>query len=246
MQNTASIHTTTAEPKRSPGRSRRTTAALLAGPIVATAGLVATPWESEKSIESYHQALAGSPDQAQIAALLLYFGYALLGLSAFTAIRRMKSRHRKHVAVAAVLSYLGATLMPGQLVTDFYDLAMAQNLPAADAARASEATQELAFAPLMMIPALLGFVFGPVAVAALAAREKLVGWWAPFVFVAGFIVPIAIYSPAAIVVGGLALIGVYSAIAAGLARRDREIAEADAPAEQAGPVWIGAPAPEAW
>lgn len=195
---------------------------------------------------SYHQALLGSPDQAQIAAILLYFGYSLLGLSALTAIRRIASRHRRHVAVAAVLSFLGATLMPGQLVTDFYDLAMAQNLPAADAVRASEATQELAFAPLMIVPALLGFVFGPVAIAALAAREKLIGWWAPPAFVAGFITPIAVYSPAAIIVGGLALVAVYAKIAASLGRRERETARDDVTLEQPEPVWIGAPAPEAW
>jgi hypothetical protein len=200
-------------------RSRRLTAALLAGPALTTAGLAVTPWEAERTTLAYHESLVAAPEQAQIAAVLLAFGYSLLGLAAFVVLRHSAGRLRRHRAIAATLSWLGATLMPGLLVTDWYDLALAQNLPAAQAAQVSEAAQALQFGALLFLPAIIGFIAGPLAVLTLAVRSGLVGRWAPVLAVLGIPLAMSSLSPVAMVASGLALLAAYGGVARGLALR---------------------------
>ena len=71
------------------------------------------------------------------------------------------------------LSFAGVAALPGLLVTDFYDLAMRQNLPPEDAVRASDAAQDL---PLSF---LLGGVTIPVMVAGMALLS-VAAWRARF------------------------------------------------------------------
>lgn len=214
------MHDTTSSttPTTTKTAARRTVLSLTVGPALVLAGLAATPWETEKTTAAYHESLLASPTQAQVAAVLLAFGYGLLGLAAFAVLRRTHGQQRRLWWTAAVLAYLGSALMPGLLVTDFYDLAMAQTLPAADAVRASEAAQDQGLGALMFVPGIAGLLLGPVAATTVAVRARLVGVWAPLVIVAGFVAGGVWFHPVTQVLWGLGLLAAYAAMAAGLLR----------------------------
>ena len=109
--------------------------ALILAPIITLAGMLATPWEDEATTASYHDALAAHPGQAGIAALLLHFGYLLL-LPAALGIMHLARRSTPKVAhIGGILAVIGLATLPGLLVTDYYDLALAQNLPRAAVGR---------------------------------------------------------------------------------------------------------------
>lgn len=64
---------------------RRTAAglSLIAGPLLVSAGAVATPWEVSGAKSDYRESLAASPAQAQVAAGLLYCGFLLIAVGVF-------------------------------------------------------------------------------------------------------------------------------------------------------------------
>ena len=127
----------------SPTQRRLTLAAVIAGPVVTLAGMATTPWESEKTTAAYQAALAAHPTQGQIACVLLVFGYALLGLANFTVLRHTVAAPRVLRAITYVLCFFGATILPGMVLVDFYDLALATELPAAQGVAVADAAARL-------------------------------------------------------------------------------------------------------
>src|SRR5262245_59042019 len=105
--------------------------ALFLGPLITLAGMAATPWEDEATTTSYHDALAAHPGQAELAALLLHFGYLLLLPAALGIMHLARRASPKLAHIGGTLAVIGLATLPGLLVTDFYDLALAQALPPA-------------------------------------------------------------------------------------------------------------------
>lgn len=192
---------------------RATTAALLAGPLLTAAGMATTPWETDPSTASYQAALAAHPEQGMWAAMLLCFGYALMGLAFLTVLQRSHRAPRPLKVAASVFAFCGATILPGLVVVDFYDLAIAQSLPQDQAVAIAESTQEHIQGALMQIPAVAGALLGSILVVATAWRSGLVGGWAPLLIAASMVVSIAVYSPVAMIAAGLVTIVVYGGIA---------------------------------
>jgi hypothetical protein len=89
---------------------------------------------------------------------------------------------------AGLLAFLGATTLPGLLITDFYDSAIGQVAGVDTTARVNEMMEGMWGAKAILLPGLAGFLLA-LPVAALAAwRAGLVRWWAVVAVVGGIAV----------------------------------------------------------
>ena len=102
-------------------------AAIVGGGAVSLVGFLATPWEGGSYTASYLHSLTAHPTQAMIAMAILHYGYLLFVPTAFVLARLARRRSPRLAATGLVLSVLGSGLS-GFLVTDAYDLAIAQHL----------------------------------------------------------------------------------------------------------------------
>ncbi|MEV4419218.1 hypothetical protein AB0L40_04485 [Patulibacter sp. NPDC049589] len=203
--------------------SRRTTAGLLlSGACVTAAGFVATPWEDEQTTRAYLGALAESATRAQVSAVLLHVGYLLLAAGAFGLLAVLGRRGGRIGVIGGVLTLLGATTMPGLLVTDAYDLALARELPRDTAVEVSDAVGELAMSTIIFLPALVGFVLGGILLVVALWRVGEVPAVVPALVLLGWLVPMAGFDPTLIVAGGLVLVAAYALLAARLWRTPEE------------------------
>ena len=216
----------------SPTQRRLTGAALIAGPVVTLAGMATTPWESENTTAAYQAALSAHPTQGQIACLLLVFGYALLGLANFTVLRHAVAAPRVLRAITYVLCFFGATILPGMVLVDFYDLALATELPPAQGVAVADAATGYGLAAIAQAPAILGFALGMVLVATTAWKAGFARGWLPVLLLAGIVVSFA-GPPAMIVVSSLVILIAYAIVARGILRRS-------APAPRAAAVPVAA------
>jgi hypothetical protein len=168
---------------------RRTAAGLclIAGPLVTLIGGLVTPWEKKETTAAYLLALAENPTQAQISAVLLYFGFLLTAVGIFGIIHLL--RHRAVVLghIAGVLAVWGWVTLPGLLVSDFYDLSLAQWSNRQDAIAISERAGGYIGSAVIGIPALLGFI-GLVLLGVALWRAKLAPLWMPVVVLAGTVI----------------------------------------------------------
>jgi hypothetical protein len=159
--------TTTAAPAPSTFRRRALGVTTIAGGVLVAAGFATTIWETGEGKLAYLDSLVVNPMQSQVAAVLLFFGYMGLTpmLLSFAAMTRRKGRVLGNVALA--VSWIGALALPGLLVTDFYDMAIRQELPPDVAVRVSDAAQHLPLAGLLGGPTTMlvfvGMVLGSVA-----------------------------------------------------------------------------------
>jgi hypothetical protein len=181
--------------------------ALILAPIVTLAGMLATPWEKEATTASYHDALAAHPTQAGIAALVLHFGYLLL-LPAALGIMHLARRSTPKVAhVGGVLAVLGLATLPGLLVTDYYDLALAQHLPRAQSVEIADSAMTWP-AGVMLATTIAPMFLGLVTLLVAAVRAGVAKWWAPVAVAVGWILPFASGTGIVPASAGAALIGV--------------------------------------
>lgn len=192
----------------------RVALALLAGPVVTLAGMAATPWEPESTSASYLETMAAHPTRVQVAALLLIFGYALMGVAWFTVLRLAGGVSPKLRVPAAVLAFCAATILPGMVSVDWLHLAIAQELPRAEGVRVFDAANHLGLFQIARIPAVAGMVLGGLLVVVCAWRAGLVRAWAIAVTVAGFAI-VPMLGTAGIIAGAALTVVVFAAIARG-------------------------------
>lgn len=202
---------------------RLTGICLVLASVLLQIGYLVTPWESEATTRSYHEALREHDVQAQIAATFLHFGWVLWAPAAFGIVALLRPRGGKLLAIGGTLAIIGVVSLPGLLVSDFYDLALAQSLPAAQAAEVSDKAAESALLVLFQIPAVFGAIVGTTLLFFALWRAQVVATWVPFVVLAGtaitFALPVSLLSFA--VGGGLVAV---ASIVAGV-----RIAQLDAP-----------------
>lgn len=169
---------------------------LIAGPLMTVIGGLATPWEDEATLASYLQALGENPIRAQVSAVLLYFGYLLTAVGVFGMIHIVKRRAVVLAHVAGILAVWGWVTLPGLLVTDFYDLSLAQYDDRQSAIAISERAGEYAGSTVLGLPVLFGFI-GLVLLVVAVWRAGFAPVWVPLVFVAGF--AMSFFGPAGVV-----------------------------------------------
>ncbi|MDA0170366.1 hypothetical protein OJ998_14805 [Solirubrobacter taibaiensis] len=193
--------------------------ALLLGPIVVLAGMIATPWEDEATTASYHDALAAHASQANVSATLLHFGFVLLLPAALGIMHLARKATPKVAHIGGLLAVAGLATLPGLLVTDFYDLALAQALPRAESVKIADAAASGWAPAVMFITGILPVFVGTVVLAVAAYRANVIGGWAPFVLTAGWLLPIVSGTglvPA--VAGALLILAVFGSIGVKVAR----------------------------
>lgn len=186
-------------------RRRVTGVVAVVGGLVTAAGFAATNWETAEGKLAYLDSLVADPVRSQVAALLLHYGY--LGIVPVLLALGIMTRRRSRIAgnVGMALSVPGALALPGLLVTDFYDIAIRQNLPADQAVAVSDAAQNLPLAGFLLAGPVLMLTFLGMTVLGVAAWRAGFFHWVPTL-----LVPL-------MVVGAVALpMGAVSGIAQGV------------------------------
>lgn len=174
---------------------------LFAAPLLVLAGMVATPWETENTTSAYHDALAADPAQSEIAAMLLHFGFLLLLPASLGLMHIARGAAPKLAHVGGLLAVLGLATLPGLLVTDFYDLALAEALPREQSVPISDAAQGSWAAAVLVISGAFPVVIGIIVLAVAAWRAGAVPGAAALLVAAGWLVPFA--SAGGLVLGAL-------------------------------------------
>lgn len=188
-------------------RRRAVGVAGVVGGLLTTAGFVTTNWETDTGTLAYLDSLVVDPVRSQIAALLLHYGY--MGIVPVLLALAVMTRRRSRVAgnVGFGLSVVGGLALPGLLVTDFYDMAIRQTLPADQAVATSDAAQALPFGFLLGGPFIM-LTFVGMTVLGLAAWRAGFFHWAPTL-----LVPVALVVPMVVPIG--ALQGIAQGVALG-------------------------------
>ena len=199
---------------------RLTGACLIGAPILILAGLILTPYPPHSGTRSYHDTLAAHPTQAQIAAIALEIGYVLLVPAVFGLIAHARPASRWLRAPGAVLAVVGTAILPGLLVTDIYDLALAQKLPRARSVAVADHTSSSLAAAIMSSPALIGTVLGTTLLIAAAWRAGIApAWAAPLVLAGSLIARAQSLGPA--ILAGVVLLIAYGTVGRRLIQSDR-------------------------
>jgi hypothetical protein len=162
---------------------------LIAAPLLTLAGMAATPWEDENTTAAYHDALAAHPDQALIAAMLLHFGFLLLLPASLGMMHLARGASPKLAHVGGLLAVFGLATLPGLLVTDFYDLALAEALPRAQSVPISDDAQGSWAAAVLGISGAFPVVIGMIVLAFATWRAGVVPVWAAVLATAGWVAP---------------------------------------------------------
>ncbi|MBN9109193.1 MAG: hypothetical protein J0I34_10440 [Pseudonocardia sp.] len=164
----------------------------IVGGVLTAAGFAATVWEASASKADYLASLVSDPLRSQLAAVLLHFGYMAFipVLVAFAAMTRRRWRVGGTIGIG--LSAIGALALPGLLVTDFYDMAMRQTLPADLAVRASDAAQELPLGALVGGPFIMVMFVGFLVATIAAWRAGFAHWVMALPLVVGVALPIVL------------------------------------------------------
>jgi hypothetical protein len=163
------------------------------------AGFVATPWDGSPATIAMMRAYLAHPMQAQIAAVLLHFGYLLLIPAAFALARLARRGARRLSNTGLVLSVIGAGFS-GLVVTDFFALNMAQHLPLQIAARVFDSGSHYHLGiGLIGMTSNIGAIVGLVLLAVAAWRAGWVSWVPAVLILAGFVV---VFMAHTVLVGG--------------------------------------------
>lgn len=167
---------------------RRTAAGLclIAGPLVAWIGGLVPQWEESETTAAYLQTLAESPGRAQVSALLLYFGFLLTAVGIFGMIHLLRRRALVLGHVGAVLAVWGWVTLPGLLVTDFYDMSLAEYSNRQDAIAISERAGSYVGGAILGIPVVLGLL-GLVLLGIALWQAKLAPAWVPVLLLANVV-----------------------------------------------------------
>jgi len=131
---------------------------LLTSGTLVFASLVMIPYQNETAAQ-YLQTGVDHRTNILWAAVVLHFGYLLLVPAAFTLIRLARRRNPKTSIVATVLSGLGMGLS-GIIVVDFYDVALANALPADEALRIFDLAGSYGQGALVAAPSVIGMALG--------------------------------------------------------------------------------------
>jgi hypothetical protein len=186
-------------------------ATLLSGLLV-FASILMIPFDGVGS-EGYLRSNAEHPDAIRWAAVVLHYGFLLLVPSAFGVAQLARRGSRRLSNLGLLLAVLGSGLS-GLMAVDYYDLALATELPMDQAVRVYEAAGATAgAAPLLIqLPSVLGTLLGSVLLAVALSRAGFVRWPVPLALAAGWVVFLATAQHVAGAVVGTALIALSTAV----------------------------------
>jgi hypothetical protein len=198
--------------------------------VFLVAGALVDPAVDETSTQTYAAGLASgdAADRYQVSAWLLHISYlallpAVAGLIGLVRPGRLRT-------IGGVLGVVGAGSLPGMLVTDYYDIAIATNLPADQAARVMDDAQGLTGAALMGFPSVLALMAGLILLFVAAWRSELVPGWATIAVPVGLVVPFMVGGMLTLAAGGAVMLAIFAVIARRLLRGIAQAAALGTPA----------------
>jgi hypothetical protein len=166
-------------------RRRATGTAIVAAGVLSMAGILTCPWENSGEEAAYLQSLLSNPPMAMLSMVLLHYGYLLFVPTVFVLARLARRRSPRLAAAGLVLGVLGSGLS-GLLVTDAYDLTIAQHLPLAQAL-AVEDGMPLGGMLAIALPTAFGTIFGLVLLLVAMWRARWVSWVPALLMLAGWV-----------------------------------------------------------
>ena len=227
----ASTTTTTqpVEERQSASRVLRIAAgaALVAGPALWAAGMWTSPPAAGTTDIDYITSLGRDGTITQVSALFLHYGNLFIGLGVLAAASLVRGpKGSRLTVIGSLLTALGFTNVSGMLLSDWWNLSAAQNLPVEQAAKVFGGFKDSSLLFLwngFEMASLLGTILLLVGL----ARAGVLAWWNLAIFVAGFAGLIFIpwdlpkLSAVAVLVGfsPFAMIGVRLFQRAGIGRR---------------------------
>ncbi|WP_448627611.1 hypothetical protein [Geodermatophilus sp. URMC 64] len=159
---------------------------LLASGTLVWASLAMIPYENDTTAE-YLQTGVDHKELILWAAVVLHYGYLLLLPAALTLVHLARRRARRTAIAAMVLAGLGAGLS-GIVVVDFYDVALANSLPADQAVQIWETAAGYGQGALLNLPAILGLLVGTNLAVFAAWRAKAIPFPPVVLSVVGWVV----------------------------------------------------------
>jgi len=132
------------------------------------------------------EAYAAEPGRTQVSALCLHFAFAMWAPVTFALVAMVRGPGAWFANTAAVLAVLGATTLPGFLLTDFYDIAIAGELGLDAWTQVNDRLEDLPGATILFFSAFLGFALCLPFATFGAWRARLVPLWLPFAVLVGF------------------------------------------------------------
>jgi hypothetical protein len=131
---------------------------LLASGTLVCASLLMIPYENQDSAQ-YLQTGVDHRDNILWAAVVLHFCYLLLVPAALSLVHLARRRAWKTALVAMLLTGLGAGLS-GLVAVDFYDVALANALPADEALRIWDLAASYGQGAILALPTVVGLAVG--------------------------------------------------------------------------------------
>jgi hypothetical protein len=156
--------------------------ALIVAPLLAAVLIVAGVFldpDIDESGRDLAQEYADNPGVTQLSAVSFHFAFVVWAPLVFALVGLVRAQGAWLANVAALLAVLGATTLPGFLIVDFYDIAIAGELGLEAYDQVVDRIDELPGATVIFITGFLGHLLClPVALFA-AWRAGLMPLWTP-------------------------------------------------------------------
>ncbi len=161
-------------------------AALVAGPVLWAAGMWTSPVATGTSDVDYVTSLGRDGTLTQVSALFLHYGNLFIGLGVLAAASLVRGPKGSRLTVIGVLmTALGFTNVSGMLLSDWWNLSAAQNLPIEQAAKVFGGFKDSSLLFLWDGFEMFSLV-GTILLLVGLARAGVLAWWTLAIFVAGF------------------------------------------------------------
>jgi hypothetical protein len=168
-------------------RRRAGVVSLAGAGLITLLGFLVEPWGARPGDLAEYQAFLAHPGRAEVAAVLLHFGYLLFVPAAFALLPLTARRGRRLGHVGIVFAILGAG-ESGILVIDFYDLAISRAIGAHQAVALGTHQQgALSGIAAIALPSTVGMTLGAILLAFAVWRARVVALWVPVVTTLGLL-----------------------------------------------------------
>ncbi|GAA2272929.1 hypothetical protein GCM10010149_13710 [Nonomuraea roseoviolacea subsp. roseoviolacea] len=160
--------------------------ALVAGPALMLAGMMACPPQASDSAADYITSLARDTFPTELSAMLLHYGLLAGALGALAVPGLVRGRKGAWLTLfGALATVIGLLNVSGAVRDDWWRMVTGRQLPLDVAVRISDTVDGSAFMPLWSGTEMLAFL-GLLALSAGLARAGVAGWWLTAVYLAAF------------------------------------------------------------
>jgi hypothetical protein len=198
-------------------------AALLAGPLLWSLGMLTSPPQDSAADADYIASLARDTTMTQVSALLLHYGNLTIALGVLAAPSLVRGARGMWLAVVgAVLTAIGFANVSGMLLSDWWNASAGRTLTSAQAVEVFRGVKESSLLWMWDGTELFSFL-GPILVLAGLARAGVLGWWSVALFIGGVagLMAFGVGSPVVVALAILAGFSPFALIGLRLVQRSR-------------------------